>query len=83
MGQARQTAPEGADLIGHLQEVKDVHFRGRVISTSQQGMEVWDRRGNTLFVDHIIQVSVGIEGQKAGLPTGNGDLLPTKRCGEA
>lgn len=54
MEQISLRAPESADLIGHLQEVEDVHFGWRVISTSQQGMEVWDRRRNTLLVDHII-----------------------------
>lgn len=71
-------AREGADLIRHLQEVKDVHLCRRVISASQQGMEVGDRRRNTLLIDHIVQVSARIKGQKAGSPPGNRDVLPTK-----
>lgn len=34
-------------------------------------MEVWDRRRDTLLIDHIIQVSVRIEGQESRSPTGD------------
>lgn len=51
----------GANLIGHFQKVKDVHLCRRVISTGQQGVEVWDRWRNALFVDHIVQISAKIK----------------------
>lgn len=57
-----------ADLIGHSQEVKDVHLCGRVISTGQQSMEVWDRWRNALPVDHIVQVSASIKGEQYSPP---------------
>lgn len=66
-----QTALVSADLIRHLQEVKDVHLLRRVISAGQQGMEVWDRRRDTLLIDHIVQVSVRSEGQTSRSHTGD------------
>lgn len=63
--------PANADLIGHFEEVKDVHLFRRVISTGQQGVQVWDGWRNTLLIDHIIQVSGGIKGQKSRPLTGD------------
>lgn len=78
-GVAGQTALVNADLIRHFQEVKDVHLCRRVISTGQQGMEVWDRWRNTLLIDHVIQVSVRIKGQKYRPPTGSRAFLDTAK----
>ena len=57
-----------ADLIGHFEEVEDVHLFRRFISTSQQGVEMWDRGRDTLLIDHIIQVPVGIGEMAASYP---------------
>lgn len=65
---ARLTLLE-ADLIGHFQEVKDVHFCRRVISTGQQSVQVWDGWRNALPVDHIVQVSANINRQQYSSPS--------------
>lgn len=47
-----------SDLVGRLDEIKDVDLRWRIISTRQQGMQVRDGRSYCLFVHNIIQIPV-------------------------
>lgn len=72
-----------ADLIGHFQEVKDVHFCRRVISTGQQSVKVWDRWRDALPVDHIVQVSAKINRQQYRPPSAAAKCWDTTQAWES